>query len=511
MSAPAGERASPGGVEGLLARVPRERSGPGADAGAAARGPRVVLVSTYDLGRQPFGLASPAAWLRRAGAHVTCNDLAVDPLDDGAIRGADFVAFHLPMHTATRLAARAVQEVRALNSRARLGCFGLYAGMNEAYLRRLGADLVVGGEFERALAEWVCGGTPPVSAISLDRLEFITPDRSGLPDLARYARVDLGDGRSLTVGYTEASRGCKHLCRHCPVVPVYQGRFRVVPREVVLADIRQQVAAGARHITFGDPDFWNGIGHALPIVRALHHEFPDVTYDVTIKIEHLLKHAEHLPALRETGCLFVTSAVESVDDAVLRTLDKGHTRADFIEVTRRFRETGLVLHPSFVAFTPWITSEGYRTLLQAIGDLDLIEHVAPVQLAIRLLIPAGSRLLDLPEVRSLVGPFDEAALCHPWAHPDPCVDRLHREVEAMVRETTGRGEGRAVIFERAWAIAQRTAGRRSDRSVEATDGFAHMGFATDLGPAHATDDGLAHAARQPKRPPVPFLTEPWYC
>ena len=78
--------------------------------------------------------------------------------------------------------------------------------------------------------------------------------------LEKYARLTMPDGRTRTVGYTEASRGCKHLCRHCPIVPVYDGVFRVVDRDVVLEDIRQQVAAGAQHITFGDPDFFNGTG-----------------------------------------------------------------------------------------------------------------------------------------------------------------------------------------------------------------------------------------------------------
>jgi radical SAM superfamily enzyme YgiQ (UPF0313 family) len=455
---------------------------------AALSAPRVVLISTYDLGRQPFGLASPAAWLRRAGAEVACNDLAVQPLDEAAVRRANFVAFHLPMHTATRLAVRVVERVRDLNVRARIGFFGLYAAMNDGYLRELGADLVAGGEFESVLTEWVMKGAAPRDPISLEHLVFITPDRKGLPELSRYARVDLGDGSLRTVGYTEASRGCKHMCRHCPIVPVYGGRFRAVPRDVVLADIRRQVEAGAQHITFGDPDFWNGIGHAVPIVRTLHQEFPQVTYDVTIKIEHLLQHREYIATLRETGCLFVTSAVESVDDQVLRRLEKGHTRADFVEVVRRFRAAGLTLHPTFVAFTPWISRREYLEMLEEVERLDLVENLASVQLAIRLLIPAGSRLLELPDVRALVGPFDEAALVYPWAHTDPGVDALHREVETMVREAAARNDSRAVTFERALALA-RGAGRGS--------GLRH--------------DTMHRGSREPKRPPVPFLTEPWYC
>ena len=396
---------------------------------SSPRPPNVVLISTYELGRQPFGLASPAAWLRHAGGVVTCVDVTVQRLDEEAIRAADLVAFYVPMHTATRLASALVPRVKALNPDAHICFYGLYAPVNEGYLRRLGAETILGGEFESGLVSLVRRLREGKNAtrsdsqveplISLDRQRFLVPDRSGLVALSRYASLTLPDGRRRTVGYTEASRGCKHLCRHCPVVPVYAGQFRIVQRDVVLEDIRQQVATGAEHITFGDPDFFNGVGHALALVRAFHEAHPHVTYDVTIKIEHLLRHAEHLPVLRDTGCLFVTSAVESLDDQVLALLDKGHTRKDFEEVVRLFRSVGLVLSPTFVAFTPWISLEGYQELLATLAELDLIEHVAPIQLAIRLLIPAGSRLLELPEVRDLVEGFDEVLLSYRWRHHDP--------------------------------------------------------------------------------------------
>lgn len=460
---------------------------------------RVLLVSTYDLGRQPFGLASASAWLRDEGFDVDVLDLAVQGLDDTPASDVALIAFHLPMHTATRLAVRALPELRRRHPRARVCCFGLYAPMNEAHLRALGADAVLGPEFEPALVRIAkaiaTAGAAGSAAVAphesfdplapLERVGFRVPDRAGLPALSRYARLHLGTDETRTVGATEASRGCRHRCRHCPIVPVYEGRFRTVPRDVVLADVRRQVEAGAEHITFGDPDFFNGIGHAMPLVRALHAEHPHLTYDVTIKIEHLRRHAEHLPALKETGCLFVTSAVESLDDAVLERLGKGHTRDDFVAVVARFRELGLVLQPTFVAFHPWISVAGYRELLATLDELDLIEHVAPVQLAIRLLVPAGSKLLELPEVRQLVGAFDPEALCHPWRHPDAEVDRLQAALEEMVRESVAAGAHRREIFARAWSLTGGAAGARQ------------LAF--------------ARASRAPKRPPVPFLTEPWYC
>src|SRR4029077_1672998 len=331
----------------------------------------IVLISTYELGRQPFGLASPAAWLREQGARVTCLDLSREALREAAVRGADLIAFYVPMHTATRLAVALLPVVRKLNPRAHLCFYGLYATVNEEYLRRLGVKTILGGEFEEGLASlaarWSANGgvgtqTEPV--VSLARQKFRVPDRRDFVPLEKYAHLVMPGGEARTVGYTEASRGCKHFCRHCPIVPVYQGAFRIVDREIVLADIGQQVAAGAQHICFGDPDFFNGIGHAIPLVEALHREFPRLTYDVTIKVEHLLKHQDSLEKLRETGCLLVTSAVESVDDEVLEKLDKHHTSANFLRVVELFRKAGLILQPTFVPFTPWTTRESYYELLE---------------------------------------------------------------------------------------------------------------------------------------------------
>jgi len=446
---------------------------------------KVVLISTYELGRQPFGLASPAAWLRGAGAEVDCLDLSREPLDEDVVRGADLVAFYVPMHTATRLAAQVVPQVRGLNPEAQLCFYGLYAPMNEAFLRELGAGTVLGGEFEAGLVSLVRRlgqgrpGPQTEPVVSLDRLRFLVPDRSGLPPLGEYARLRPGNGRSRNVGYTEASRGCKHLCRHCPIVPVYQGHFRVVDRDVVLEDIRRQVAAGASHITFGDPDFFNGPGHSLAIVERLHREFPAVTYDVTIKVEHLVRYARHLPALRDTGCLFLTTAVESCDDRVLALLDKGHTRADFLEALRLCRAAGLTISPTFVPFTPWTTRETYRDLLRVLVEQDLVAQVSPIQLCIRLLIPAGSRLLELPEVLRIVGEFDQAALSYRWVHPDPWMDRLCRELQAVVkRREASRGE----MFREMWSLAH------------------------DQAPPPLPDDRdrLDRAA-------IPYINEPWYC
>jgi radical SAM superfamily enzyme YgiQ (UPF0313 family) len=466
----------------------------------------VLLISTYDLGRQPFGLASPAAWLRGAGHDVRCVDLTRTRLPEDAVRAASLVAFYLPMHTATRLALPVMDRVRVLNPGVHICAYGLYAPLNADILRAHGVQTILGPEFEDDLtqvATSLASSTPagptvrsgvPESATGLPdhtrpdgraygsaigRVAFITPDRSDLPSLTKYASLQVGPDRKV-VGYTEATRGCKHRCRHCPIVPVYDGRFRAVPIEVVMADIRGQVAAGAQHITFGDPDFFNGPTHALAIVEAMARECPGVTYDVTIKVEHLRQQAAALPRLRETGCAFVQSAVESFDDTVLATLEKGHTHADFVGVVEHCQSIGLALTPTFVAFTPWTTLEGYRGQLREIERLDLVAAVSPIQYAIRLLIPQGSRMLELEDVRALIDRFDPTSLTHVWRHPDSRVDALQQQLEQLVgsRVNAPRDE----LFARVWDIAHAAAGV----------------------PAPAREP-------LPSRATIPYLNEPWYC
>ena len=447
----------------------------------------VTLINPYELGRQPFGLAEPAAWLERAGFGVDCLDLSLDQLDPELLGRAGMVAIYLPMHTATRIALEALPRIRELAPGAHLCVYGLYAPVNEQLFRDLGVATVVGGEFEPALlatAERVRAGDGARQAenvINLDKIRFLPPKRDGLPELSRYARLNLPDGSERVVGFTETSRGCKHLCRHCPVVPVYEGKFRVVPMDVVMADIRNQVAAGATHISFGDPDFLNGPTHALRIARALHEELPELTYDATIKIEHIVKHEALLPELERTGCLLIISAVESVDDFVLERLDKNHTSADFVRALSMVRETRIALAPTFVAFTPWTTLEGYRDLLAKLLEMRLVESVPPIQLAIRLLVPQGSYLLRLPDFHELIDGFDPALLGYPWRHPDAKVDELQRQIQMLVEQSENDDRSRRSVFESVWRLSHDSLGIRTPSLPD------------DLGD------------------PIPHHSEPWYC
>jgi hypothetical protein len=112
---------------------------------------------------------------------------------------------------------------------------------------------------------------------------------------------------------------------------------------------------------------------------------------------------------------------------------------------------------------------------------DLIDHVDPVQYAIRLLVPPGSYLLDRPAMQPHLGPLNQTLFTYRWTHPDPAMDRLHKDVSALVEKDAQAGEDPAVTFYRVKALA---AGRKPDR------GWPRL---------------------SPDRLRAPRLSEPWFC
>jgi radical SAM superfamily enzyme YgiQ (UPF0313 family) len=407
----------------------------------------------------------PLAFLERAGFAPACLDLAVEAFDEVRLARAAFIAISVPMHTALRLGLRLADRLRALNPGASLCFHGLYAQLNQELLFARGTQFVIGGEAEStlvALADALERGEAIPAGVSvpgrpaaarLVKLDFPTPSHAALPPRDRYAKLEIS-GESRLTGYVEASRGCRHVCRHCPITPVYRGRFFVVPQAVVLGDLEAQIRLGARHVTFGDPDFWNGPGHADAIVRELHRRHPDVTYDATIKIEHLLAHRDRVAGLVETGCVFVTSAVESLSDRVLERLAKGHTAADVHEAFDLCDAAGLPLRPTWVPFTPWTTAADFGELLRFLHERDLAEQLDPVQLSLRLLIPPGSALLEI-EIPGL-GPLREETLSYGWTHPDPRMDELQREIRELVERLASQPAQQ--IFRSVWAAASERLG-----------------------------------------------------
>jgi radical SAM superfamily enzyme YgiQ (UPF0313 family) len=437
-------------------------------------GVRVLLVGCYELGHQPLLVAAPAGRLRAAGHEVRAIDLSIQSWDHDVAAWADRIALSVPMHTATRIARQVIALVRDRRPDVPVCAYGLYGPMLADV-----ADRVIAGETDAALVAWVAG-SDDTNVIYLDRDAASPgaplPARDLLPALDRYAKLATGDGE-VVAGYVEASHGCAHRCRHCPVPVIYDGRIRVLDIDTVLADVAQQVDAGARHLTFGDPDFFNGIHHSLRVARAVHEQFPGLTFDCTVKVEHVIRHAQVWSELAALGCLFVVSAFESTNDEILERFAKGHTATDAAAAVTILRAHGIEVRPTWVPFTPWTTIADLHDMLRFVAAHDLVGNVDPVQYTIRLLIPRGSLLLDLPDVAARVGEYDADRGAYPWTTDDPALDELQATLAALVETRQEAGDPVAAIF----------------RAVCS---------ATGLEPPPFSDTANSEK---------PHLTEPWFC
>ncbi|HEX9069358.1 MAG TPA: CUAEP/CCAEP-tail radical SAM protein [Ktedonobacterales bacterium] len=453
----------------------------------------VLLVACYELGHQPLSLASPLAMLRARGFRPAVVDASLDAVDDDVLRAARLVAIATPMHTALRVGVGVAERARAVNPAAHICFYGLYAHLNADYLLREWADSLISGEYEEALCGLAAaldrGDSQPPPGVRtreqsaapvLRRVPLSVPARDALPPLDRYAWLDDGQGHVVKAGYVEATRGCLHTCNHCPITPVYGGRFFAVPRDVVLADIRAQVAAGARHITFGDPDFLNGPKHSLMLARALHSEFPEVTFDATIKVEHIIERHDLFAELGALGCSFVVSAVESLSPRVLERLGKGHTRADVSAALGILRDARIPMRPTFVAFTPWTTADDFMEMLRFVAEEGLAGAVDAVQYPLRLLIPPGSPIATLDDAPAWLTELDEPNFSWGWRHPDPRMDALQAALWEHVARIAPGQPGETTFVEVAAIASER------------------LGL-----------PGVPPPARS--RRPIPHLTEAWFC
>ncbi|MCP4168557.1 MAG: radical SAM protein [Chloroflexi bacterium] len=464
---------------------------------------KVVLLASYELGHQPLSLAWPLATINEAGFDVLAQDLSVETLSIEAVEGAGVVGMAAPMHTAMRLGVQVAKQVRTINPNAHICFYGLYAQLNASYLlQRVNgalplADSVIAGEYEAPLLNLVRtlennGDVDSVRGVStptayrqpnLERLSFPLPRRDTLPSLDHYAHY-IENGTRKRAGYVEASRGCLHICRHCPITPIYEGRFFVVPAEVVKADIEQQIAAGAHHITFGDPDFLNGPGHSRRIVKWLHETHNRITFDFTAKVEHILEHRGLMHDLKSLGASFVVSAFEASNDRVLARLNKGHTVSDMDEALTVLADAGLSVQPTWTPFTPWTTLQDYLDLLAWIHSRDLVPNTPPVQLSIRLLVPPGSALLEHRDRDTWVGDLDAPNFVYAWQHRDPRMDSLQREIANLVAQKGGDAAfANETIFNTIETLAYSFAGLKC----------------------------LSHSAPKQRTKPPPRLSEDWFC
>tara|TARA_Y100001970_G_scaffold16755_1_gene18865 strand:- start:2289 stop:3725 length:1437 start_codon:yes stop_codon:yes gene_type:complete len=405
----------------------------------------IVAISLYDLGHQPLPLAAAAAIFKKHSCDFSLIDLSISNLNEDEITAADIILISVPMHTAARMALNILPTLKELNPDAHISAFGLYAIQLEDSLSENYLDSAFAGEFEPnlelLLQEYVKGNNSHVSSKTWEKLrtdfarqKFFVPERKKLPNLNEYAKIQYRDNEKIN-GYIETSRGCAHICSHCPVTAVYQGKFRIIDQASILSDVDNLINQGAEHITFGDPDFFNAPKHSLKIASMIKTKYPFLTFDATIKVEHILEYEELIQTLDDLGFLYIISAFESTSDNVLKHLKKNHNLYDMYHVLEICKNANLFIKPTWIPFTPWMKYADYVRMLNFIIENDLVGLTPRIQYGIKLLIPKYSALFDSDSLSEFDMQYSSDLLNHEWSHKNSEVEMLFAEVSQLLQSS----------------------------------------------------------------------------
>ena len=388
---------------------------------------KILLLSFYDLGKQPKIISELYKKLDNGSNQIDIVDYSIEE-KNLTLDNYDVLGIYASMHTASVLAEQYLRDRKLPN---KLFVFGLYANVfSEMFSNFQSIHSFDSDELESLLEVQL---NPNYS------FKHSVPDRTILPSITDYSHIVDGSN-NLIAGSVETTYGCKHECTHCPVPIEFKGMFKTFGTEKIITDVTNQVEEGAKHISFNDPDFFNGPKHALKILQLLNEKHPSITYDSTIKVEHILKYPDYFQELKNLNMLFVISAFETTNDHVLNILQKNHSFNDLNKAVELSLENKIDIRPTWMPFSPWTEQNDLISIIKLIENYKLRETVDPIQLTIKLLVPKNSLILKRPEMKEYLLDYDPASFSYAWQYKFPNIDNIQNELFTYVLQHESENE-----------------------------------------------------------------------
>ena len=388
---------------------------------------KILLLSFYDLGKQPKIISELYKKLDNGSNQIDVVDYSIEE-KNLTLDNYDVLGIYASMHTASVLAEQYLRDRKLPN---KLFVFGLYANVfSEMFSNFQSIHSFDSDELESLLEVQL---NPNYS------FKHSVPDRTILPSITDYSHIVDGSN-NLIAGSVETTYGCKHECTHCPVPIEFKGMFKTFGTEKIITDVTNQVEEGAKHISFNDPDFFNGPKHALKILQLLNEKHPSITYDSTIKVEHILKYPDYFQELKNLNMLFVISAFETTNDHVLNILQKNHSFNDLNKAVELSLENNIDIRPTWMPFSPWTEQNDLISIIKLIENYKLRETVDPIQLTIKLLVPKNSLILKRPEMKEYLLDYDPSSFSYAWKYKFPNIDNIQNELFTYVLQHESENE-----------------------------------------------------------------------
>ena len=388
---------------------------------------KILLLSFYDLGKQPKIISELYKKLDNGSNQIDVVDYSIEE-KNLTLDNYDVLGIYASMHTASVLAEQYLRDRKLPN---KLFVFGLYANVFSEMFSNFQSIHSFDSDELASLLE--------VQLNPNYSFKHSVPDRTILPSITDYSHIVDGSN-NLIAGSVETTYGCKHECTHCPVPIEFKGMFKTFGTEKIITDVTNQVEEGAKHISFNDPDFFNGPKHALKILQLLNEKHPSITYDSTIKVEHILKYPDYFQELKNLNMLFVISAFETTNDHVLNILQKNHSFNDLNKAVELSLENKIDIRPTWMPFSPWTEQNDLISIIKLIENYKLRETVDPIQLTIKLLVPKNSLILKRPEMKEYLLDYDPSSFSYAWKYKFPNIDNIQNELFTYVLQHESENE-----------------------------------------------------------------------
>lgn len=403
---------------------------------------KYLVASTFEGGYQPLNAISATTALLDADIEAQLIDIYVEGLALERFSDADLVFICVPLFDSLTAGTQLAKQLKEAKPSQKICFFGQYATINAKSLASKYGDYAIAGEWEKpivSLAKHLSGEqgqdlrgvidrtrglSSEIVVPQLIRDGFRLPRRDLAPPLHKYPQPQLEKllGEKKVVGGVEGSRGCHHKCSYCSVYAAYDGKVLLVSDDLVERDVTNLVAQGMTHLTFTDADFFNAKKHGLKIIRTLHSQFPDLTYDFTTRVDHILENKDAIKEMGQLGLAFITTALEFPKQEVLDQVFKEMNVPMIEEALAFLKEAGVKVNPTFITFNPWVSLEDMAELHDFIARNELENIVDPIQFETRLHLYKGLPLFNNDTVKELQ--LEEHEFHFDWQHADSRLDKL---------------------------------------------------------------------------------------
>src|SRR3989344_5745220 len=319
------------------------------------------------------GLCYLAANLKRHGFEVKIIDFLNQPGEENKrlLQARDYEVVGISIKTlGLAKAVEIMKKVKIINPKATLIAGGVHISLDEYNFMKDNPlfDVSFMNDAEQSLLEFMQGK-------SMKKIEgivyrygkdvLINPRRKAalnLDDLP-YPDFDSFDTPLKEIGNYPllTSRGCPYNCIYC-TVQVVSKKWKPRAVENLITEHKQN-RHRIKEFHIVDDNFTLRIDRIKEFCRRLIDEKMGLRWSCPNGIRADIMDEELVSLMRKSGCYLANLGIESADEAVFKTINKGESLSDVIQAVKMLKKEGIIVIGNFILGLPGST---YRIDMESV-------------------------------------------------------------------------------------------------------------------------------------------------